>query len=84
MYINRLICRLFYIGFQKNDNAPEIFAAMDIVEGNVLPFFASDATTGSEAWPNVQNALNYFTKHGDGKLIRYVTLALLNSWTKTC
>lgn len=61
-----------FSGFQKNNNAAELFEAIDILEINVLPFFASDATTGNNAWGNIVDALNYFKEHGNGKLIRSV------------
>ncbi|KAK4698973.1 hypothetical protein P7C70_g7296, partial [Phenoliferia sp. Uapishka_3] len=36
-------------GYQSNGDAPQIFKAIDIVEGHVLPFFDGAATTGGNA-----------------------------------
>ena len=33
-------------GFQAHDGAPDVLAAIDVVDAHILPFFASDASTG--------------------------------------
>ena len=33
-------------GFQKHDGATDVLAAIDVVDAHILPFFASDASTG--------------------------------------
>lgn len=40
---------------------------VDIIEGNILPYFDQKATTGAQAWPFVQAQYDYFVKHGLGK-----------------
>ncbi|KAH8919913.1 glycoside hydrolase family 17 protein [Atractiella rhizophila] len=57
-------------GYQSNGDAPQVFQNIDIVEGNVLPFFSADAKTGANAWGNVYWAIGYFTKHAPGKILR--------------
>ncbi|KAI5479288.1 glycoside hydrolase family 17 protein [Pseudohyphozyma bogoriensis] len=57
-------------GFQSQGDAPDIFKAIDIVEGNILPFFDSGATTGGNAWGYVSWAISYLQQHAPGKVIR--------------
>ena len=33
-------------GFQSRDGALDVLAAMDVIDAHILPFFASDASTG--------------------------------------
>jgi len=33
-------------GFQKHGGAPDVLAAIDVIDAHILPFFASDASTG--------------------------------------
>lgn len=33
-------------GFQKHNGATDVLAALDIIDAHILPFFASDASTG--------------------------------------
>jgi hypothetical protein len=60
-----------YSGYQQDGDAPAVFAAEDILDIHILPFFGQKATTGKNAKPDITSALDYFTKHGNGKLIRY-------------
>jgi exo-beta-1,3-glucanase (GH17 family) len=60
-------------GYQSQGNAPDVFKAVDIVEGNVLPFFDGSATTGGKAWGVVSWSISYFQQYGKGKLIRCVS-----------
>lgn len=57
--------------FQSNGNTPEVFAAMDAIHGNVLPFFSPSASTGDskDAYNNVKQTFEYFVKHGQGKKV---------------
>ncbi|SGZ32781.1 BQ5605_C040g11914 [Microbotryum silenes-dioicae] len=57
-------------GLQINNGAPSTMAAADFVEGNVLPFFDSQATTGANAWGVVSWSLSYFASLAPGKIIR--------------
>ena len=33
-------------GFQEHDGAPDVLAAIDVIDAHILPFFASNASTG--------------------------------------
>jgi len=33
-------------GFQENNNAPQIFNAIDLIDAHMLPFFSTHASTG--------------------------------------
>ena len=33
-------------GFQKHNGATDVLAALDVIDAHILPFFASDASTG--------------------------------------
>jgi exo-beta-1,3-glucanase (GH17 family) len=33
-------------GYQEHDGAPDVLAAIDVVDAHILPFFAQDASTG--------------------------------------
>ncbi|KAL9935568.1 hypothetical protein V8E36_005916 [Tilletia maclaganii] len=60
--------------FQSNGNAPSVFRAMDIIEGNILPFFDQHATTGGQAWPFVSSAYTYFQQQARGKKVLYTQI----------
>lgn len=36
-------------GYQKHNGATDVLAAIDVVDAHILPFFASDASTGESA-----------------------------------
>ncbi|KAM0746989.1 hypothetical protein T439DRAFT_293419 [Meredithblackwellia eburnea MCA 4105] len=57
-------------GFQSQGDAPAVFKAIDLVEGNVLPFFDGSATTGGNAWGVVSWSISYFQSKAPGKVIR--------------
>ncbi|KAK0550223.1 hypothetical protein OC845_002753 [Tilletia horrida] len=61
-------------GFMSHGNAPSVFKAMDVVEGNVLPFFDQRATTGGQAWSLVTSAYTYFQKQAKGKKVLYTQI----------
>ncbi|KAH9061301.1 glycoside hydrolase family 17 protein [Lactarius vividus] len=54
-------------GYQRNGGAQDVLDAIDPININMLPFFAASATTGDQAWGNVQNDLNFFIQNGNGK-----------------
>ncbi|KAF9049223.1 hypothetical protein BDZ89DRAFT_940936 [Hymenopellis radicata] len=59
-------------GFQERGGAPEVMKAIDVIDGHMLPFFSYQASTASNSWPLIQNDLNWFIAHGQGKKI-YLT-----------
>ncbi|CAD6923808.1 unnamed protein product [Tilletia controversa] len=61
-------------GFMSHKNAPAVFKAMDIVEGNILPFFDQRATTGGQAWTLVTDAYRYFQQQAKGKKVLYTQI----------
>ncbi|KAK4048973.1 hypothetical protein OIO90_005608 [Microbotryomycetes sp. JL221] len=56
-------------GYQIHNNAPDVFKAIDFVEGNVLPFFDGSATTGDRAWGMVSWSLDFFRSNSGGKRV---------------
>ncbi|KAH9061297.1 glycoside hydrolase family 17 protein [Lactarius vividus] len=54
-------------GYQRNGGAQDVLDAIDSINAHMLPFFAASATTGDQAWGNVQNDLNFFIQNGNGK-----------------
>ncbi|KAI0297168.1 glycoside hydrolase superfamily [Russula brevipes] len=54
-------------GYQERGGAQNVLDAIDFIDIHMLPFFASTASTGDQAWPLVLNDLNWFIKHGNGK-----------------
>ncbi|KAK0529377.1 hypothetical protein OC834_003716, partial [Tilletia horrida] len=61
-------------GFMSKGNAPSVFKAMDVVQGNVLPFFDQRATTGGQAWSLVTSAYTYFQQQAKGKKVLYTQI----------
>ena len=55
--------------YQNHKGSQAVLDAVDSINGHMLPFFATKATTGKQAWPLVEDTLNFFTKHGAGKKI---------------
>lgn len=49
-------------GFQKHNGATDVLDAIDVVDAHILPFFASDASTGECArdWATNQIAMILF------------------------
>ena len=37
-------------GFQIHNGAPDVLAAIDVIDAHILPFFASDASTGERGF----------------------------------
>jgi len=66
-------------GFQKHDGAADVLAAIDVIDAHILPFFASDASTGDQAWKNVQNDLDWFVQRVGGRKIWFSQ----NGWPST-
>lgn len=58
-------------GYMMRGGAQDVLDAVDLISAHMLPFFAQDATTGDEAWPNVQNDMDWFMQHGRGKKIYF-------------
>ncbi|KAM0791846.1 hypothetical protein ACM66B_004103 [Microbotryomycetes sp. NB124-2] len=56
-------------GYQKSNDAPEVFEEIDFVSGNVLPFFDEAAKTGAEASDTIKWQLDYFKQHAPDKRI---------------
>ncbi|KAH7888404.1 glycoside hydrolase superfamily [Phlebopus sp. FC_14] len=54
-------------GYQERGGAQDVLDAIDFINIHMLPFFSSQATTGSAAWPLVQTDMNWFIQHGGGK-----------------
>lgn len=40
-------------GFQEHNGATDVLAAIDVVDAHILPFFASDASTGRCAFGSI-------------------------------
>lgn len=51
-------------GYQSKANAPKVFAAVDVVHGNILPFFSQQASTGnsSDARKSLLDGYRYLAK----------------------
>ncbi|TFY83011.1 hypothetical protein EWM64_g1002 [Hericium alpestre] len=54
-------------GYQERGGAQNVLDALDFINIHMLPFFSQDASTGDQAWPLVENDLNWFIQHGKGK-----------------
>ncbi|KAI0062920.1 hypothetical protein BV25DRAFT_1803220 [Artomyces pyxidatus] len=54
-------------GYQERGGAQNVLDALDFINIHMLPFFAQTASTGAAAWPLVENDLNWFIAHGNGK-----------------
>ncbi|KAJ7760637.1 glycoside hydrolase superfamily [Mycena maculata] len=61
-------------GYQEreSDGAKDVLDAIELVDGHMLPFFSTDASTGSNSWPLVLTDLDWFVANGQGKKI-YLT-----------
>ncbi|SPO37222.1 uncharacterized protein PSFLO_02694 [Pseudozyma flocculosa] len=59
-------------GFQLHDDAPQVFAAVDVSEANVLPFLDPKGTTGDKAFTLVKRDYEYFASRNSGKKV-YMT-----------
>ncbi|KAF8193391.1 hypothetical protein BJ912DRAFT_1031166 [Pholiota molesta] len=68
-------------GFQEraSDGSQNVMDAIDIIDGHMLPFFDTKASTASKSWPIVQEYLNYFIDNGNNKKI-YLSQ---NGWPST-
>ncbi|TFY70992.1 hypothetical protein EVG20_g2015 [Dentipellis fragilis] len=54
-------------GYQERGGAQNVLDALDFINIHMLPFFSQQASTGDQAWPLVQQDLNWFIQHGKGK-----------------
>ncbi|KAN0090829.1 glycoside hydrolase family 17 protein [Tylopilus felleus] len=54
-------------GYQERGGAQDVLDAIDVINIHMLPFFDTEATTGSAAWPLVMRDLDRFIQHGEGK-----------------
>lgn len=54
-------------GYQERGGAQDVLDAIDVINIHMLPFFDTEATTGSAAWPLVMRDLDWFIQHGEGK-----------------
>ncbi|TFK54069.1 hypothetical protein OE88DRAFT_1732786 [Heliocybe sulcata] len=54
-------------GYQERGGAQDVLDAVDFINIHMLPFFSQNASTAKNAWPLVQNDLDWFIQHGNGK-----------------
>ncbi|KAL0956472.1 hypothetical protein HGRIS_002618 [Hohenbuehelia grisea] len=54
-------------GYQERGGAQDVLDAIDSINIHMLPFFSQQASTAKNAWPLVQNDLQWFIDHGKGK-----------------
>ncbi|KAF5367137.1 hypothetical protein D9758_003870 [Tetrapyrgos nigripes] len=54
-------------GYTKNNGALPVMSAIDIIDAHMLPFFAQDASTATQAWPIVTRDVEWFIQNGQGK-----------------
>lgn len=66
-------------GYQERGGAQDVLDAIDSINAHMLPFFAQDASTGSNAWKDVMSDLSFFVKHGGGKKMYFDE----NGWPST-
>ncbi|PIL34111.1 hypothetical protein GSI_03822 [Ganoderma sinense ZZ0214-1] len=66
LHIPVTVSELAY-GYQERGGAQDVLNAIDSINIHMLPFFAQTASTSDKAWPLVENDLNWFIKHGNGK-----------------
>jgi exo-beta-1,3-glucanase (GH17 family) len=76
--INVTVSELAY-GYQERAGSQAVLNAIDSINAHMLPFFAGDATTGQNAWPDVMSDLQYFIDNGGGKKIYFDE----NGWPST-
>ncbi|KAI6100772.1 glycoside hydrolase family 17 protein [Pisolithus croceorrhizus] len=53
-------------GYQER-GALDVLDQLDFINAHMLPFFSTEATTGSAAWPLVQQDMDWFIQNGNGK-----------------
>ncbi|EIW86705.1 glycoside hydrolase family 17 protein [Coniophora puteana RWD-64-598 SS2] len=54
-------------GYQENGGAQNVLDAQDYLNIHILPFFSAEASTSNDAWPIVQENLQFFVQRGGGK-----------------
>ncbi|KAI6030056.1 hypothetical protein EDC04DRAFT_2898701 [Pisolithus marmoratus] len=57
-------------GYQAR-GAQDVLDQIDFIDAHILPFFSTNATMGSAAWPIVQQDINWFTHYGKSKKIYF-------------
>ncbi|KAI0661200.1 hypothetical protein C8Q70DRAFT_932245 [Cubamyces menziesii] len=68
LHIPVTVSELAY-GYQERGGAQDVLDAIDSINIHMLPFFSQQASTSDQAWPLVENDLNWFIAHGNGKKI---------------
>lgn len=58
-------------GFQLHNDAPQVFAAVDVSEANVLPFLDPSASTAKKALSLLKRDYKYFADRNGGKKVYY-------------
>ncbi|KAH9895001.1 glycoside hydrolase superfamily [Cubamyces lactineus] len=66
LHIPVTVSELAY-GYQERGGAQDVLDAIDSINIHMLPFFSQQASTSDQAWPLVENDLNWFIAHGNGK-----------------
>ncbi|KAI0779767.1 glycoside hydrolase superfamily, partial [Fomes fomentarius] len=66
LHIPVTVSELAY-GYQERGGAQDVLDAIDSINIHMLPFFSQQASTSDNAWPLVQNDLQWFIDHGNGK-----------------
>lgn len=56
-------------GYQAHTGSQVVLDAQDYLAVHMLPYFSQQASTASQAWPIVENDLNWFINNGGGKKI---------------
>jgi len=54
-------------GYQENGGAQNVLDAQDYLNIHMLLFFSAEASTSNDAWPIVQENLQFFIQNGGGK-----------------
>jgi exo-beta-1,3-glucanase (GH17 family) len=54
-------------GYKERGGAQNVLDAVDSFNIHMLPFFQTEATSGSAAWPLVIADLSWFIENGNGK-----------------
>lgn len=75
-------------GYQERGGAQDVLDAIDSINIHMLPFFSQEASTANMSWPLVQQDLQFFIDHGNGKKMYLDEVSLsgfaANCFSKTC
>ncbi|TFK92046.1 glycoside hydrolase family 17 protein [Polyporus arcularius HHB13444] len=66
LHIPVTVSELAY-GYQERGGAQDVLDAIDSINIHMLPFFSQNASTSDQAWPLVQQDLQWYIAHGNGK-----------------